>query len=56
MVDEQQLADRKLSRELKNDYRSKSKVIKLLLLGTGKALYIITTPAPSGYNNISFHV
>ena len=39
MVDEQQIADRKLNKELKDDFRSKSKVIKLLLLGTGKALY-----------------
>ena len=36
MVDEQQIADRKLNKELKEDYRAKNKVIKLLLLGTGK--------------------
>ena len=36
MVDEQKIADRKLSKELKDDFRAKNKIIKLLLLGTGK--------------------
>ena len=39
MVDEQQAASRKLSKELKADYNARNKVIKLLLLGTGKAFY-----------------
>ena len=39
MVDEQQAASRKLSKELKADFNARNKVIKLLLLGTGKALY-----------------
>ena len=39
MVDEQQIADRKLSKELIDDFRAKNKVYKLLLLGTGRALH-----------------
>ena len=55
MVDEQQIADRKLNKELKEDYRAKNKVIKLLLLGTGKALYHYNI-TPLVYNNISVDV
>ena len=36
MVDEQQITNKKLSKELKADYNARNKVIKLLLLGTGK--------------------
>jgi len=37
VVDEQKIADRKLSKELKDDFRAKNKIIKLLLLGTGES-------------------
>ena len=50
MVDEQQIADRKLNKELKEDYRAKNKVIKLLLLGTGKALYHYNNIIPLVFN------
>ena len=55
MVDEQKIADRKLSKELKDDFRAKNKIIKLLLLGTGKALYHYNI-TPLVCNNISVDV
>ena len=39
MVDEQQIANKKINKELKADFNARNKVIKLLLLGTGKAFY-----------------